>query len=103
MNGGKAEITATWDISLNCDCPKCAEFVDLLREDNFLDNHERLQPIENGTERANNLEVTCPESADTNSRCAVNTEHSNAAGKALALQCRSPLTVSLGVSSEAKG
>ena len=33
----------------------------------------------------------------------MNTEHSNAAGKALALQCRSPLTVSLGVSSEAKG
>ena len=33
----------------------------------------------------------------------MNTEHSNAAGKALARQGRSPLTVSLGVASEAKG
>ena len=61
MNTKKAEVSATWDISLNCDCPKCGEFVDLLRADNFWDGHERLQPIENGTERSNNLEVMCPE------------------------------------------
>lgn len=34
MTVKKAEVTATWDITLNCDCPKCEEFVDLLLEDN---------------------------------------------------------------------
>jgi Zn finger protein HypA/HybF involved in hydrogenase expression len=61
MTMKKAEVSATWDISLNCYCPKCGEFVDLLREDNFWEHHEWLQPIENGTERANNLKVICPE------------------------------------------
>ena len=56
----KAHITATLDISLNCDCPKCGGFVDLLSEDNFWDSHESLQPVEWGTDRANNLEVICP-------------------------------------------
>ena len=55
----KAEVSAAWDISLNCDCPACGEFVDLLDEDGFWDAHARLQPIENGTERSNNLEVRC--------------------------------------------
>lgn len=57
----KAEVTATWDISLNCDCPKCGEFVDLLRAQDFWCDHERLQAVEHGTEQANNLEVICPE------------------------------------------
>ena len=57
----KAEVSARWDISLNCDCPKCGEFVDLLLADNFWDDHERLQPIESGTERSNSVEVICPQ------------------------------------------
>lgn len=61
MKVKKAEVTATWCLSLNCDCPKCGEFVDLLEADNFWDDHERLQPVENGTERSNNLDVVCPE------------------------------------------
>ncbi|MBK8132636.1 MAG: hypothetical protein IPK48_07935 [Gammaproteobacteria bacterium] len=61
-DGHPQEVTAMWDIALNCDCPKCGEFVDLLREGNFCwDNHERLQPIENGTDQANDMEVVCPE------------------------------------------
>lgn len=60
MTVAKAEVTATWCIYLNCDCPKCGEFVDLLEADDFWDAHERLQPVENGTERSNNLAVRCP-------------------------------------------
>jgi phage FluMu protein Com len=61
MTVKKAELYATWDISLNCECPKCKEFVDLLRAQDFWCDHERLMPVENGTERSNNLEVSCPE------------------------------------------
>lgn len=57
----KAELMATWSISLDCDCPKCGDFVDLLSEDNFWEAHQRLKPIEHGTDRSNNLEVICPE------------------------------------------
>lgn len=57
----KAGVTAQWDMALNCECPKCKEDVDLLTIDDFWDYHSGLQPIENGTERSNNLEVECPE------------------------------------------
>ena len=32
-----------------------------LTENCFWDDHEGLSPVEHGTERANNLEVICPE------------------------------------------
>lgn len=61
MTVKKAEWCATWDISLNSECPQCTKFVDLLRADNFWEANERLQPIETGTDRSDSLEVTCPE------------------------------------------
>lgn len=57
----KAKVSATWGLSLDCVCPGCGGFVDLLHEGNFWDDHELLQPLENHTERANRLEVICPE------------------------------------------
>lgn len=56
----KAEVIATWNISLTCFCPKCDRFEDLLEHDSFWDSHEGLMPVENGTKQASNLEVICP-------------------------------------------
>ena len=61
INKKKAEVSATWNISLDCDCPECGEFVDLLQAQDFWCDHQRLKAVENGTERSNNLEVRCPE------------------------------------------
>lgn len=61
MSKNKAEITATWDLSLKCKCPKCEEYVDLLCYNYFWDTHESLKPVENGTALSNSLDVTCPE------------------------------------------
>lgn len=53
-------IPAGWSISLDCECPKCHEYVDLLTAPDFWDG----SPIEVGehdTPSANALEVVCPE------------------------------------------
>lgn len=52
-------IEATWPISLDCDCPNCKEFVDLLTCRDFWDGR-RIDPCEHGTERTKNVEVFCP-------------------------------------------
>lgn len=53
-------VAATWSIELNCDCPKCGEYVDLLTAADFWDGRE-LDLGEHGTERADKLPVYCPE------------------------------------------
>ena len=52
--------TATWGLSLDCECPNCERWVDLLAFPDFWDGR-RLEPIENGTERSKGVEVACPE------------------------------------------
>ena len=54
------KVIATWDVSLNCDCPHCGQWVDLLAADGFWEAHERLSIPEWGTPRTRNMEVTCP-------------------------------------------
>ena len=53
-------ITATWNISLTCDCPHCKEHVDLLDFCDFWDGRQ-LDIGEHGTERSKAVEVSCPE------------------------------------------
>ncbi len=56
----KAKISAQWSLSLDCHCPVCRKFFDILDYDFFWVDNEGLEPIEHGTDRANNLPVTCP-------------------------------------------
>jgi hypothetical protein len=53
-------IEATWSISLDCDCPKCKEYVDLLTYSDFWDGR-KFEPCESGTEITAGVEVVCPE------------------------------------------
>lgn len=50
---------ATWNFSLTTHCPYCEEWVDLLDEVDFWDGRHFV-PCEHGTDRAQNVEVTCP-------------------------------------------
>ena len=53
---------ATWLIQLNCTCPKCGEYVDLMDASDFWDGREHEIEIgEWGTEATNNFEVVCPD------------------------------------------
>ena len=53
------KIYATWHVSLDCECPKCGEYVDLLEAQDFWDGHS-FQIPEHGTNRTENVEVICP-------------------------------------------
>jgi ribosomal protein S27AE len=57
----KASVTAQWRVELDCDCPRCGEAVDLTDVEEFWQDHSNLDIPEHGTERSDNLEVTCPE------------------------------------------
>lgn len=52
--------TATWDISLDCECPACGEYVDLLTAPDFWDGRS-LQIGEHGTDRSRGVDVVCPD------------------------------------------
>lgn len=54
-------VAATWDIQLNCDCPKCGNYVDLLTAPDFWDGRSDFKIGEHDTKRADNLSVQCPE------------------------------------------
>ena len=53
------KTTAQWSISLDCDCPHCKEYVDLLDDTEFWHDAE-FQPIEHNTEKSRNVTVYCP-------------------------------------------
>ena len=46
---------ATWVVELNCDCPKCGEYVNLLDYADFWDCRD-LEVAESGKD----VEVSCP-------------------------------------------
>ena len=52
--------TATWSVSLDCECPNCEQWVDLLTYPDFWDGRQ-LDPIEHSTKRSKGVEVACPE------------------------------------------
>jgi Zn finger protein HypA/HybF involved in hydrogenase expression len=51
---------AVWDISLDCECPACKKYVNLLDYPDFWDGRQ-LQAIEHHTPRTIGMEVICPE------------------------------------------
>lgn len=55
-----ALVEASWSIELNCECPECREYVDLLSDAEFWDGRN-LDIGEHDTPRADNLPVCCPE------------------------------------------
>lgn len=56
----KPSITAGWDISLDCNCPQCEEWVDLFTADDFWEG-KSFDIGESGTERTRNVKVNCPQ------------------------------------------
>jgi len=52
-------ITAQWCVELNCRCPKCEEYVNLLDTPDFWDGR-KLDIPEHGTDNSDNVEVQCP-------------------------------------------
>lgn len=56
----KSSIQAQWEVELNCYCPECNQFVNLLEAADFWDGR-KLDIPEHDTEYSNNLEVNCPE------------------------------------------
>ena len=55
-----AEVKASWRVELNCDCPACGEYVDLLSGDGFWDGR-KLDIPEHDTDNSRDMEVCCPE------------------------------------------
>lgn len=53
-------IIATWTVELNCVCPNCKEYVDLLDYSDFWDGR-KLNVAEHDTPRSKNIDVVCPE------------------------------------------
>jgi len=51
---------ATWTVELNCDCPGCKEWVNLLNYPDFFDG-STLKIAEHGTPKTTGMEVVCPE------------------------------------------
>ena len=54
-----ADTTATWTVELNCECPACHEYVDVLEYPDFWDGRH-LEIAEHGTDRSKDVEVICP-------------------------------------------
>jgi hypothetical protein len=56
----QGKIEATWQIELNCDCPSCKKYVNLIDTPDFWDGCN-LDIGEHDTENSNGVEVLCPE------------------------------------------
>jgi hypothetical protein len=56
-----AEVKAQWSLSLDCTCPNCEEYFDILEVEGefFMDGGP--EPIEHGTTKTTDREVTCPQ------------------------------------------
>ena len=56
--------SAVWTISLDCVCPCCHTFVDLLNHPDFWADRAKLALGETGTPATKNMQVICPECKD---------------------------------------
>lgn len=54
------KIHAYWSLSLDCDCPRCKEHVNLLDYVDFWGSR-KFEACENNTDRSRDVEVVCPE------------------------------------------
>ncbi len=57
-------VPATWSISLDCDCPSCGQYVDLLEDSEFWSGVE-LEIGEHDTERSRDVHVYCPKCGES--------------------------------------
>jgi len=55
-----SKVTATWIIELNCECPKCKEWVNLLDYPDFWEG-QSMKTGESRTKNSIDTEVVCPE------------------------------------------
>ena len=58
------QLTATWSISLDTECPHCKEDVDLTDYDDFWIDRN-FDACEHGTERSKNVDVVCPKCGES--------------------------------------
>ena len=57
-----AKHRAQWSMSLDCICPKCDHYFDLLQADeDFFNSGSGIEAIEHDTARSKDYEVSCPE------------------------------------------
>jgi len=52
------KLEATWSLSLDCECPKCGEDIDLMDDDNFWENNN-IQACEWGTKKSRDVDAYC--------------------------------------------
>ena len=52
------KVDAEWSLSLDCTCPHCGEYVDLVGLD---DIWEAIDPCEHNTPRSRGAQLRCPE------------------------------------------
>lgn len=57
---GEQTIEAGWTVELNCECPTCLRYVDLLAYPDFWDGR-KLDIAEHDTDRSRSVDVVCPE------------------------------------------
>lgn len=57
------KVTATWTVELNCECPHCKEWVDVLTTPDFWEG-QKLEVAEHGTDASKNIEVECPDCSE---------------------------------------
>ena len=57
-----SDTIASWNVSLDCECPKCKESVNLLDYADFWDSRsKRIEIGESKTPATTDMEVICPE------------------------------------------
>lgn len=61
MSNETPKLYATWSISLDVECPKCEDMIDITNADDFWCNG--MQAAEHDTPRTTDYEVTCPNCA----------------------------------------
>lgn len=55
----RVPVIASWALALNCDCPACKQYVDLLTHPDFWDGRQ-LEMWEHSTTRSQDIDVVCP-------------------------------------------
>lgn len=53
-------VSAHWSVELNCECPHCGDYVDLLEYPDFWDGRRGVEIYEIDTPATTKTEVTCP-------------------------------------------
>jgi hypothetical protein len=54
------QLTATWSISLDTECPECGEEFDMLCTPDFWEGKSSWQLCEHGTEKTKGVDALCP-------------------------------------------